>query len=201
MRGHSQHLPGYSTYTFPTVPFSFLPAVSKRTIPSQLLSCMPPDQRGKNHGVSTSLELKAPSSSPGGAPQTGRGISVGRKRSCSSPGQNRCFCSSEPSLVIPGCLKSIKVQLCNQCLREALQRPQINSLAAEASPGDGKHVEEMHSANAVGVSQLPKPNQCQSSPVWSARLHPWAADKGWMCSQVSHPTRWQMLVMCGTSPV
>lgn len=78
--------------------------------------------------------------------------------------------------------------LCNYCLREALQIPQSSSLAAEVAPGDTKRAEEMHSANAVGVSQLPKPYQCQSSAVWSARLHPCAVDEGWMCSQVSHPT-------------
>lgn len=117
------------------------------------------------------------------------------------PGQKWCFHSSDPSLVIPGCLKSMKVQLCNYCLREALQRPQINSLAVQVAPGGNKHVEEMYSAKAVGVSQLPKPYQCQSSAVWSARLHPWAVGEGWMCSQVSHPTHWQMFVMCGTSPV
>lgn len=104
---HSQHLPGYSTCAFPTVPFPFLPAVSNRSIPSQLLPCMSPGQRGKKHRASTSLELQARSSLPGGAPQTGRGISAGRKRRSSSPGQNRCFCSNEPSLVIPGCLKSM----------------------------------------------------------------------------------------------
>lgn len=53
---------------------------------------------------------------------TGRGIPTGRKRRSSSPGQKRCFCSSEPSLVISGCLKSMEVQFCNHWLREALQR-------------------------------------------------------------------------------
>lgn len=173
---------------FSYCPFPFSSCTFKQSHPKPAAPCMSPGQRGKKHRASTILESKALSFSPGGAPQSGRGISAGRKKRSSSPGQNRHFYSSEPSLVIPGCLKSIEVQLCNHCLREALQRPQINSLAAEVAPGDTKHMEEMFSANDVGVSQLPKPNQCQSSPVWSARLHPWAVDEGWMCSQVSHPT-------------
>lgn len=64
-----------------------------QTEPSQA-SCFPTwplAREAKSTRISTSLELKALSSSLGGVPQTGRGISARRKRRSSSPGQNRCF--------------------------------------------------------------------------------------------------------------